>query len=162
MIFDEYECKDTFALGDKIRSRRLYNLVLSTKYEWVTPVLTVELYTKWYELFLIAKMQGSLHLYAVHYGHLEDYCPEGQSAFRDHVPNPLAVRNFADAKDYHLDELADDLLMGRWQNEAVDFSYCPDCEGEGGQLVVPDSLTLKARWRCCPRCRGTRSIPRGE
>ncbi len=87
-------------------------LALSQQYPIGTAVLTVELRTKWYELWLVRGEERT----PVHFGHLDD----GQGTpFVDHVPNPEAVRRYAEKHGYVLDELADDLITGRWQNEAV-------------------------------------------
>src|SRR5262245_5113245 len=89
----------------------------------VLPLLTVELYTKWYTLYLIERVEfGAIQISKVWYDAFDTEAlrPDGQSAFVDHVPNPIAIRNFADAKKYHVDELATDLLMGRWMNEVAD------------------------------------------
>src|SRR5688572_14107484 len=67
------------------------------------PLLTVEFYTKWYELFLL-RYEGpekDVGLYSIHFGHLEDAVKHIQiSAYVDHVPNPIAVRLFARKNGY--------------------------------------------------------------
>lgn len=165
---DDYELiEPSIATEEVLKTEHGHFLCLMGKIT-ETPTLTVELYTKWYTLYLVQKAlnQGSrwewLKVYKVHYGHLEDFRPEDQIAYLDHVPNPLAVKNFADAKKYHLDELAEDLLMGRWQNEVVDSDIiCPLCEGTGTRprvsLVDPSKEILER----CRHCKGRRTVKRG-
>jgi hypothetical protein len=143
-MINDFKRVAAFGIGDKLMSERRLPLVLSAKYEWITPVLTVELYTKWYELFLVKKEWGDLVLYSVHFGHLEDVCPADVSPFLDHCPNPLCVRLFAARNDFHLDELADELITGRWQNEYIDSSVmqCRMCEGTG---QIDDSTCMACK-----------------
>lgn len=78
------------------------------------PILTVELSTKWYELYLIqpdGKVEG------VFFPTSDKY-----TSFVDHVPNPIVVQEYAAAKGYYLDELAFDLIVGRWYNEVKDYN----------------------------------------
>lgn len=126
-------------------------LVLSTR-TLLRPTLTVELSTKWYELFLVTT---NFSVYAVHFGYLESAAATaGVSAFVDHTPNPMVVRSFAARNDYELDELADNLIHGRWQTEVVEIEdmECDRCEGAG---VIPRIETGGVMWRqTCRKCKG--------
>lgn len=88
------------------------------------PHLTVELYDKWYELYLVDRPTPArgFRIQSIHFGHLDEHAPKGETAYVDHVPNPKAVRAFAEANDYHLVELADELITGRWQIEVREDS----------------------------------------
>lgn len=120
----------------------------------MSPLLTVEFCTKWYELFLL-RDDGpgkDLGLYSIHFGHLDTAARHLQvSAFVDHVPNPVAVRLFARQNGYEIDELAWDLISGRWQNEAVNEreEECSICDGKG---KIP--LGLSDWKQKCTRCKG--------
>lgn len=133
-------------------------LLLSGSYDWKTcdPVLTVELCSKWYELFLIEPVRfrcivddaawrgiADYRIYSIHFGHLQDVAPHGVSPYLDHAPNPLCVRLFARRNNYHLDDLADELITGRWQNEYVDSRVmeCDRCNGTG-EVVVKSAYDL--------------------
>jgi hypothetical protein len=85
-------------------------LAIAGPYPATTTVLTVEMRTKWYRLWLVRGEERT----PLHFGMIDD--GKG-TAFVDHVPNPEAVRRFADKNGYWLDELADDLIAGRWANE---------------------------------------------
>lgn len=149
-----------------MRSPRGKQLVLCMNYEWITPVLTIEFCTKWYELFLIIRDKDdakdySFRGYSIHFGHLEDVCPEDVSPYLDHAPNPLCVRLFAARNGYHLDDLADELITGRWQNEYVDdlVMQCERCDGSGAvsDAYDPDGLLppwCKPRLETCRACKG--------
>jgi len=81
----------------------------------VVPTLTVEYYLKWYSLHLIRPGEDPA-VSQVFFHHLEDYF--SGTCFRDHVPNPDAVRAFTDAHGYVFDGLAEELIMGRWVLES--------------------------------------------
>ena len=136
-----------------VRSPRGMNLVLCMNYEWITPVLTVELYTKWYELILIEKKGDDFNAYSIHFGHLQDVAPAGVSPYLDHAPNPLCVKLFAHRNGYHIDELALELITGRWQIEYVESNVmqCDQCEGAGIVPLPPPHDVLP---NTCRRCRG--------
>lgn len=150
----------------ELRSDRDHRLVLSASYDFsISPVLTVELYTKWYELYLLAKRpvgQGNDHgtwlsLYAVSFEHLDqnDVRPPGVSAYLDHAPNPQCVRIFTRQNDFHLDELAEELIIGRWQREYVDANVyeCSTCEGKA-RLPVFMPRTGETAMLLCRECNG--------
>lgn len=138
-------------ISGAVRSPRGMNLVLCMNYEWITPVLTVELYTKWYELFLIEKKGDNFDAYSVSFGHLEDVCPVGVSPYLDHAPNPLCVKLFAHRNGYHIDELALELITGRWQIEYVESNVmqCDRCEGAGVIPLPGDHNIVPYTCRAC-------------
>lgn len=83
---------------------------------WMRPpcpdrtIVTVENYVKWYGLQLIHS-DGTIE---------EIPFPSGSSsetAYVDHVPNPVAVARFASESDNVLDEQAIEMIAGRWQSE---------------------------------------------
>lgn len=82
----------------------------------VKPTLTVENYLKWYELFLLHP-NGEIE--SVPFSKLDDpaFCYSDESAYCDHVPNPAAVYRYAEANDYHLDDQAFEMIVGRWELE---------------------------------------------
>lgn len=88
------------------------------------PVLTVELYPKWYGLQLIS-IDGSVNeLPFPDRASLKSAFAQGlddtEAAFVDHVPNPIYVMRWASQEGHHLDELALELIIGRWVYEVKD------------------------------------------
>lgn len=73
------------------------------------PVLTCELYPKWYSLYLIMPNGEVLE---ADLGGLDAFAEH--SAVGDHCWSPAALQGFADARDWWIDEVALDLIMGRW------------------------------------------------
>lgn len=130
----------------------------------MSPLLTVEFKTKWYELFLIQHVvdsTDSVNLSSIHFGFLDDICPGDTTPFVDHVPNPHVVRLFARRYGYEIDELALDLIYGRWQNEVVEDMWmeCERCDGSGEvtDAYDPDGLLppwCKPRLETCRACKG--------
>lgn len=49
----------------------------------------------------------------------DQYAPPGESAYRDHVPNPRAVMNYAKKNGIVLGEFALELIVGRWHLETT-------------------------------------------
>lgn len=98
------------------RSERGFLLPVS-KYLGSLPVLTVELCCKWYSLYPV---HGCAGVEAVDFGLLEPTAAAlNVSAYCDHVPNPVVVQAFAEAQGWHLDELAEELIVGRWEIEVM-------------------------------------------
>ena len=79
------------------------------------PTLTMELYLKWYGLQLIHP-DGCVEELPFPG---DEYAPPGESAFRDHVPNPKAVENYALEHGYAVGEFALELITGRWYLETT-------------------------------------------
>ena len=92
------------------------------------PVLTVEISSKWYSLFLI---HGDRSIEQIDFGYLSEIWddhpdrPRFGSAYVDHCPNPHAVELLADQKDWWLDDLAYELIWGRWATEVLDYVRQP-------------------------------------
>jgi hypothetical protein len=78
------------------------------------PILTVENYLKWYELYLI-QPDGSIT--TIPFEELEPYEKDDGPVMGDHVFNPRVVQRMAHAQDYHLDTQAFEMLIGRWELE---------------------------------------------
>ncbi len=74
-------------------------------------LLTVELYEKWYVLWWVF---GDCSTVAVPFCELESFAEPGESAFVDHVPNPVCVRRYAEAHNLTIPILAEELIEGRW------------------------------------------------
>lgn len=77
------------------------------------PLLTVDLYVKWYSLHLVLP-DGSVQ--RVTFGELEPFADD-VLPYVDHTPNPTVVEKFAAAKGYDIDELAFEMMVGRWKIE---------------------------------------------
>lgn len=77
------------------------------------PVLTVELYMKWYHLFLVMPT-GKVE-------RLDERWewPDGTAWF-DHVPNPEYIQVLAQRFGYEIDHLAYELIIGRYEREVKD------------------------------------------
>lgn len=77
------------------------------------PRLTVELYPKWYGLILAAPKSTPVE---IPFSVLEDFCGS-ESPYVDHAPNPRAAAAYAEASGLEIDELAYELMIGRWEQE---------------------------------------------
>jgi hypothetical protein len=97
-------------------SPRGHRLVLCSE-KVFGPTLTVELYEKWYTLFLVRPGPALVDEWAVEPVLFpgNEYC-DG-APYVDHVPNPEAVLNYAFSKMYLVDDLALELIVGRWVME---------------------------------------------
>lgn len=80
-----------------------------------TPVLTVYLTEKWYQLVLVrsANPGAPMGIHEIYYDELEKAYPRG-SGYVDHDPNPDAVRALAKAKMWEIDPIAEEIIEGRW------------------------------------------------
>ncbi len=74
-------------------------------------ILTVELYEKWYSLYVVG---ASGLVDEVSFAELELYCGDG-SPYTDHCPNPNAVLRMAASRGWEVNELALELIVGRWE-----------------------------------------------
>jgi hypothetical protein len=99
-------------------SERSLPLVYSREVPVSFPVLTVELYPKWYSLHVI---QPGGAVERLEFYELHEFCPPHESTYVDHVPNPSAVLAYAEAKDLTLDDLALELVLGRWVIEVQNW-----------------------------------------
>ena len=77
------------------------------------PTLTVELYSKWYYLYLV---DPSGLVTEIDFPD-DETCPEGESPYADHVPNPRAVSAWAEKMGYDVNPLAFEMIVGRWEIE---------------------------------------------
>jgi len=84
-----------------------------------SPLLTVELRQKWYSLVLVYSDETHEHISFP----LVDEVPGFRGrAFSDHVPNPEFLRRYCALNNYLFDPLAEELITGRWVEEA----FCPE------------------------------------
>lgn len=76
------------------------------------PTITAECRSKWYRLIVVHTdgIQQTLD-----FCELEDYAPPGESAQGDHIVNPKAVAAYADSRGWDIDELAHEVITGRWE-----------------------------------------------
>lgn len=81
------------------------------------PFVTVPMASKWYWLFVL---HPDGRLVKHDFGVLEGFEPKGQPYFVDHVPNPHAVDGWARSMGYYVDDVAMDMLVGRWEIEVVE------------------------------------------
>lgn len=82
------------------------------------PVVTVEAYTKWYGLYVV---RPDAQVEEVPFPTHETLTP-----YIDHVPNPAVVEAWAEANGYEVDEMALEMMIGRWQR-APDIVTCSLC-----------------------------------
>jgi len=89
------------------------------------PVVTVSLMTKWYGLYLV---EPTGNVRGLNFGVLDevstwvrrDATVVSSPPYFDHVPNPYALEVLTAKKGWVVDELALDLIHGRWQREVID------------------------------------------
>lgn len=80
------------------------------------PVLTVEVYCKWYDLFIV---HPSGRIEGVPF---PDEGKHGVSGppYVDHVPNPRHVVHWARREGVTVDDLSLEIMIGRWELEVGD------------------------------------------
>jgi hypothetical protein len=139
--FVEYH--DIKHLIDKevILSERNIPLVYQFNESFSEPVLTVENYCKWYNLYIVNPDKS---VNKVDFDALHNFTPKKESSYRDHVPNPKAVKCYADKYSYHLDEQSYEMMVGRWMiectgtdshsNHRSEELVYPRCSNCGGRL----------------------------
>lgn len=79
------------------------------------PTLTVADEEKWYCLYLMQRANtdfDSVRVIEVGFAELHGY---SGTPYVDHAPNPAAVEWLAEAKGWHLDAVALELIEGRWR-----------------------------------------------
>jgi len=86
------------------------------------PVLTVENYLKWYELFLVLP-DGSVQ--AIDFPYAEEFC-QGESPCHDHVPNPRVVMRAAVKYGWMIDRCGLEMIIGRWELERFNSPWSED------------------------------------
>lgn len=85
------------------------------------PTLTVELYVKWYTLWLVKGHEVT----EVEFPDMGNYEKLG-SPYLDHAPNPRHVCAWAEKNGFEIDHLALELMVGRWELEGT--SHYEDME----------------------------------
>ena len=88
------------------------------------PVITVENYLKWYDLYVIHP-EGRVEVLEDHLSAEDDFISEyGESAYGDHVFNPRFVLFLARRNGMDVSSGALEALIGRWQleHDNVDFN----------------------------------------
>ena len=83
------------------------NLVVWTvREDWDLPVVTVELRGKWYHLLVVyPDLTWAAYSFEG---------PREHGTVVDHVPSPAAVEKWAQAHGWEVDDLALEILVGRW------------------------------------------------
>lgn len=82
------------------------------------PLLTVELYTKWYRMYLIHPNGTS-----------EEHIPSDYEVrFKDDTFNPTDIQKYAYTHNYHIDPLALEMLIGRWEQETLENYFVEEPE----------------------------------
>jgi len=114
-LIDNEVILDSIVLSD-----RNIPLVYQFNEDISEPVLTVENYTKWYNLYLVNHDRS---VNKVEFDALHDFTPKDESPYCDHVPNPKAVRTYANIKNFYLDEQSYEMMVGRWVIECKEISY---------------------------------------
>ena len=100
-----------------LRSSRDHQLVWSGPIMLgVLPTVTVELYTKWYCLCVVRIGYDEVVVEEVPFPSDLEFC-EGETPFLDHAPNPVVVARWAAKQGYVVDDLAAELMIGRWERE---------------------------------------------
>lgn len=112
------------------------------------PVLTVALRLKWYALYVVhvedTVEEVSFEMLSVTLQKLGVYPP-----YQDHVPNPRVLRLAAERCGYDLDELAEEIAVGRWRME--NQIHCMVC---GVEIDVGNA-------DLCAKCAGTHEFVEG-
>lgn len=82
------------------------------------PTLTVELTSKWYDVF-VAHPDGTISTLDF-YDDVPPYVEKDRlSSVVDHTFNPLYIKRIAAHYGYRIDPVAYDLIVGRWTEEAL-------------------------------------------
>jgi len=129
---DERKSKPPEALSKGLQQPVLYSprgipLVWGSGHPKAGAVLTVECYCKWYELFLVCPDA----IVGVDFGVLGMHSKD-EAPYCDHAPNPRAVYRYAQARGYLLDNVAFEMIIGRWEieyHEHYDVEQEDDCLG---------------------------------
>lgn len=115
------------------------------------PVLTVENYLKWYELYLI-QPRGNVE--ELDFGRLEEVAG-ADTPYCDHAPNPKVVIRLADLNGWIVDMNALDMIIGRWECEYKN-NYGPTSEGHNTEdkkeivhIRTQDNQPYGSERRCC-------------
>lgn len=94
------------------------------------PVLTVENYCKWYNLWLVTT-DGKVRAYRPSNELLKKIEPPGADIglefgfYGDHTFNPALVAKAAEIEDFIMDEMSWEIIIGRWESETKEtYSVC--------------------------------------
>ncbi len=97
-------------------SSRGYFCVMEQYVEQPERLLCVEMCAKWYGLILIEGENVTEIPFPMNVKGRERDTP-----FRDHVPNPKVVRQYAENEGIYLDELSYEMILGRWISETTEL-----------------------------------------
>lgn len=93
----------------ELKSKRGHQLILTNGLDENQAIITVELHTKWYNLFLVFPDGGFV-----------EFEPDVfDVGYRDNTYNPYDLINFAQHNNYTIDEMALELIVGRWQIQTL-------------------------------------------
>lgn len=91
------------------------------------PTLTIALRSKWYRLHVVTR---GADVATMDFGVLDRVSVRhGLTPYVDHVPNPLVVCLLAHEHDWDVDELALEIMLGRWsiEGEGTDDEFAGRC-----------------------------------
>jgi hypothetical protein len=158
-----------------ILSDRNIPLVYQFNEDISEPVLTVENYTKWYDLYLVNHDRS---VNKVGFDALHNFTPKDESPYSDHVPNPKAVKCYADKYSYHLDEQSFEMMTGRWvidcdksigteldprTRHRFEESISPRCSACGGKLFeIHNDIVPEYSDDLAPSMKGKKYLFTGE
>lgn len=97
-----------------LKSKRGIPLVFQEEgFKRTEPVLTVENYTKWYELFIVMPDRSVVAVEEYDHEMFDKTWPR-ESTWGDHIPNPRWVLWLAAWKGWIVDERSLEIITGRW------------------------------------------------
>lgn len=105
-----------------IKSKRGLPLAISCDLDLLErPLITVEVYSKWYYLHVVrvGHPVGEIGFETLDEMHLDGYGPP----FVDHAPNPWHVMEYARRIGADVDDIALELIIGRWELECGEGRY---------------------------------------
>ena len=79
-----------------------------------TSELAVEIYMKWYTLFLVMPDEQIVPIVFPDEHDLEKHDDLETPSAMDHVPNPAFVERYCKEQGYYISEITRELLVGRW------------------------------------------------
>lgn len=98
-----------------------------TAHPLTKPLITVEAISKWYRLWVV---KPGVEYEPLEFMELDELgAKDGYrlgSAYVDHVPNPRYVVRYAVKHGYHVDPVALEVMIGRWELECVVMSRYTD------------------------------------
>lgn len=116
------------------------------------PVVTVEMYSKWYGLFVVRVGYDEITIEEYPFPDDLEFCAGNQTPFLDHAPNPVVVARWATKNGFYVDDVAMEMMIGRWEREyhenySATYVECIETEPE------PE------REGPCATCGGKRYVP---